>query len=84
MTQQRARNIAWLCFGLTLLSIPVSLVVLVRVAHTPFTTQDWWNVAGSFVGAAAFCLVARSSSPAIRATASAGRSRFPDWRPRWP
>jgi len=57
VTQQRARNIAWLCFGLTLLSIPVSLVVLIRVAHTPFTTQDWWNVGGSFVGATAFCLV---------------------------
>ncbi len=57
MTQQRVRNIAWLFFGLTLLSIPISTVVLVRVAHTTISTQDWWNIGGSFFGASAFSLV---------------------------
>jgi hypothetical protein len=57
MTQQRARDIAWLCLGLTLIAIPLSLVVLIRLAHTPLTGEDWWNVGGSFVGAAAFSLV---------------------------
>ncbi|TMF18869.1 MAG: hypothetical protein E6I36_13200 [Chloroflexi bacterium] len=54
MTPRRARAIAWICFGLTVLSIPVSLFILLRLAHTQLTTQDFWNVVGSFTGAVAF------------------------------
>ena len=57
MTPRRVRNIAWLCFALTLLAIPLSLVVLIKLADSPISTQDWWNVAGSFVGAVAFSVV---------------------------
>jgi len=57
MTPKRARNVAWLCFGLTLLCIPVSLITLFRLAHASISTQDGWNVAASFVGATTFSLV---------------------------
>jgi GAF domain-containing protein len=57
MTAARARRVAWTAFGLTVLFIPVSLVVLFPVAHAKLSTQDDWNVAGTFVGAVMFSIV---------------------------
>ena len=57
MTPHRVRNIAWACFGLTVLFIPVSVYILGWVARTSLSIQDVWNVAGSFVGAVAFSIV---------------------------
>lgn len=57
MTAQRARRIAWSSFALTVLSIPITLFVLLRLTHTPLSTEDVWNIAGSFVGAVTFSFV---------------------------
>ena len=56
MTPHRVRNIGWASFGLTVLAIPLSAAIL-RVANIPITTQDAWNVVGSFTGAVAFSVV---------------------------
>jgi hypothetical protein len=57
MTATRVRNIAWASLGLTVLFIPVSVYILGWAARTSLSTQDIWNVAGSFVGAVAFSIV---------------------------
>ena len=57
MTAQRARRIAWSSFALTVLSIPITLFVLLRLTHTPLSTEDVWNIVGSFVGAVTFSFV---------------------------
>jgi len=57
MTPQRARNIAWACFGLTVLCIPVSTWMLLQPLRTPLSTQDAWSVVGTFIGAFAFSVV---------------------------
>ncbi|HYU63960.1 MAG TPA: hypothetical protein VEN12_09270 [Verrucomicrobiae bacterium] len=57
MTAQRARSIAWACFGLTLVFIPLSTWMLTRPLRTPLSPQDAWSVVGSFVGAVAFSCV---------------------------
>ena len=56
MTALLARRIAWAGFGLTVAFIPIS-VFIVRWTQTPISTQDLWNVIGSFVGAVAFSAV---------------------------
>lgn len=57
MSAQRARRIAWTSFALTVLSIPITLFVLLRLTHTPLSTEDVWNIVGSFVGAVTFSFV---------------------------
>lgn len=57
MTATRVRTFAWASLGLTVLFIPVSVYILGWVARTNLSTQDVWNVAGSFVGAVAFSIV---------------------------
>ena len=57
MTGQRARRVAWLCFALTLVFIPLSTWMLTRPLRTPLTLQDTWSVVGSFIGALAFSIV---------------------------
>ena len=54
MTARRPQTIAWICFALTLAGIPLSVFVLTRLARTPVSTQDAWNIFGSFLGAVAF------------------------------
>jgi hypothetical protein len=57
VTAKPARLIAWLCFVLTLVFIPLSVWMLTRALRTPLTTQDVWTIAGSFAGAVAFSAV---------------------------
>jgi hypothetical protein len=57
MTAGRVRIFAWASLGLTALFIPVSVYILGWVARTSITTQDVWNIAGTFVGAVAFSIV---------------------------
>jgi len=57
MTQRRARNIAWACFGLTVLCIAVAVFLLAQPLKQPLTTQDVWSVVGAFIGSVAFSLV---------------------------
>lgn len=57
MTAQRARSFAWLCFGLTVVFIPLSVFLLTRPSKTPLTTEDDWSIAVAFIGAFAFAAV---------------------------
>jgi GAF domain-containing protein len=57
MTQRRARNIAWICFGLTVAFIPLSSWMLRQPLRNPLTTQEAWSIVGAFIGAVAFSVV---------------------------
>lgn len=57
MTATRVRVAAWASLGLTAGFIPISVYLLSRLAGTNVTAEDFWNVAGSFVGAVAFSVV---------------------------
>ncbi|HKW70425.1 MAG TPA: hypothetical protein VJP81_07560 [Candidatus Dormibacteraeota bacterium] len=57
MTAERARSIAWLCFGLTVAFVPLSIFMLTRSPKMAVTTQDAWTIGVAFVGAFAFTAV---------------------------
>lgn len=57
MTAQRARSTAWLLFGLTVGSLPLSVLLLTRSAKTSVTAADLWTAGLAFVGAFMFAAV---------------------------
>jgi len=57
VSARRARSIAWLCFGLTVAFIPISIFLFSRPLHTALSTEDEWTIAVAFLGAFAFAAV---------------------------
>ena len=57
MTKERARSLGWLGFGLTIVSVPLTVWMLSQPLRSPLSAQSIWATVVSFVGALAFSAV---------------------------
>ena len=57
MNAQRARSIAWTCFGLTVAFVPLAILMLAWAPRTAITSQDLWSGGLAFAGAFMFAAV---------------------------